>query len=67
MLHKQLTLQEPGCITFRVEQDEHDPCRFRVQETFVDRAAFDHHQQRTASSHWGRLTRNARREYEVTE
>ncbi|HCR96658.1 MULTISPECIES: putative quinol monooxygenase [Halomonas] len=65
--HRQLTLEEPGCITFKVTQDKTDPCRFDVYEEFIDRKAFEEHQQRVASSDWGKLTRNVKRHYDVFE
>lgn len=65
--HRQLTLEEPGCITFKVTQDKTDPCRFDVYEEFIDRTAFEQHQQRVASSDWGKLTRNVKRHYDVFE
>ncbi|MFG6667486.1 putative quinol monooxygenase [Halomonas sp. HNIBRBA4712] len=67
MRHRQQTLAEPGCIMFDVIQDQADPCRYNVFETFVDRTAFDHHQRRVANSEWGRPTRNAVRHYEIIE
>ncbi len=65
--HRALTLEEPGCMTFEVAQNSADPCRFDVYEEFVDRAAFERHQQRVANSDWGQLTRNVTRHYEVFE
>ncbi|MGP8290742.1 putative quinol monooxygenase [Vreelandella zhanjiangensis] len=65
--HHWLTLKEPGCITFEVTQDKIDPYRFNVYEEFVDRTAFEQHQQRVANSDWGRLTGNVKRHYEVFE
>lgn len=65
--HRQLTLEEPGCITFEVTQDKTNPYRFNVYEEFVDRAAFDQHQQRVSNSEWGKLTRNVERHYELFE
>ena len=65
--HRQLPLEEPGCITFKVTQDKTDPCRFDVYEEFIDRKAFEEHQQRVASSDWGKLTRNVKRHYDVFE
>lgn len=53
--HTQLTLEEPGCITFKVIQNKSDACRFDVYEEFIDRAAFEHHQQRVAGSKWGKV------------
>lgn len=40
--HIHLTRAEPGCISFEVSQTE-DPLIWRVEELFVDRAAFDFH------------------------
>ncbi|WP_236995640.1 putative quinol monooxygenase [Vreelandella populi] len=51
-----LTLEKPGCITFKVVQNKNDPCRFDVFEEFADQSAFEHHQWRVASSDWGKLT-----------
>lgn len=65
--HRQLTLEEPDCITFKVTQDKTAPCRFDVYEEFIDRKAFEEHQQRVASSDWGKLTRNVKRHYDVFE
>lgn len=65
--HRLLTLEEPGCITFKVSQDKTDPYHFNVYEEFVDRAAFEQHQQRVSNSDWGRLTRNVKRHYELFE
>ncbi|WP_018917359.1 putative quinol monooxygenase [Vreelandella zhanjiangensis] len=65
--HRQLTFEEPGCIMFEVTQDKADPYRFNVYEEFIDRTAFEQHQQRVANSDWGRLTGNVKRHYEVFE
>ncbi|WP_286087029.1 antibiotic biosynthesis monooxygenase [Halomonas sp. S3-1-1] len=62
-----MTREEPGCITFDVTQDITDTYRYNVHETFVDRAAFEYHQQRVARSEWGRLTCHAQRHYEIVE
>lgn len=65
--HIRLTLKEPGCMTFRVNQNDHNPLRFDVFEEFIDKAAFEHHQQRVKASHWGKLTANVVRHYEIFE
>nr|WP_319022818.1 hypothetical protein [Halomonas sp. S3-1-8] len=54
-------------MTFDVTQDITDTYRYNVHETFVDRAAFEYHQQRVARSEWGRLTCHAQRHYEIVE
>lgn len=64
--HIELTRAEPGCLVFDVMQDGDDQCRFDVYEEFVDKAAFETHQQRIADSDWGQVTHNVERHYEVT-
>nr|WP_237422100.1 antibiotic biosynthesis monooxygenase [Frigidibacter albus] len=61
--HVRLTLEEPGCLTFHVEQTE-DPLVWRVAETFTDAAAFDAHQARTRGSDWFRATNGIQREFQ---
>lgn len=63
--HLRLTRAEPGCISFDVTQTE-DPLIWRVEELFVDRAAFDFHQQRTRASEWFAATSAIPRDYEIT-
>jgi quinol monooxygenase YgiN len=62
--HIALTRQEPGCLDFAVERTT-DLLVWSVEECFADRAAFDAHQQRVASSAWGRLTAHIERRYAV--
>ena len=65
--HVRLTQKEPGCLSFRVTQNADNPLQFDVFEEFSDRAAFEHHQQRVKASHWGKITQNVTRHYEVFE
>ncbi|GLT19849.1 antibiotic biosynthesis monooxygenase [Vibrio zhanjiangensis] len=65
--HKRLTLEEGGCITFQVTEDPQNPLRFDVYEEFIDRAAFDYHQERVKASRWGNVTTNVQRYYELVE
>ena len=65
--HKRLTLEEPGCITFSVTENPENSLRFDVYEEFTDKVAFEQHQQRVKSSHWGKVTVNVERHYEVFE
>ncbi|MFM2483507.1 putative quinol monooxygenase [Celerinatantimonas yamalensis] len=65
--HKRLTLQEQGCITFSVTKNLNNPLRFDVFEEFVDKAAFEEHQQRVKNSYWGKVTANVERYYEIFE
>ncbi len=64
--HTRLTRQEPGCICFEVKPNQDNPLRFDVYEEFVDQAAFDLHQQRVKASHWGTVTVNVSRHYQIT-
>lgn len=60
--HKQLTLQEEGCLIFDVVQCQSNPSRFNVYEEFVDKSAFEAHQERVKSSYWGEVTVNVERQ-----
>lgn len=62
--HIALTLAEPGCLSFDVVPTESDGV-WRVSERFVDEAAFDAHQQRVATSTWGRETAGIERSYVI--
>lgn len=64
--HIALTLQEKGCLLFRVSQDDKDLNRFSVYEEFINQQAFDLHQLRVSRSKWGRITSNVERHYEIT-
>ncbi|WP_186171391.1 putative quinol monooxygenase [Vibrio chagasii] len=66
VVHKELTLAEPGCIVFRVSQSTLQPNRFEVYEEFTSREAFQAHQSRVRSSDWGKITKNVTRHYQVT-
>lgn len=63
--HKELTLQEPGCIVFKVEQRADDPLIFDVYEEYADQTSFEAHKARIASSTWGEVTKDVERHYEV--
>lgn len=65
--HIALTQAEPGNLTFNVNENPQNPLRFDVSETFTDRAAFDHHQKRTAASDWAKVTEGLQRSYEIEE
>ncbi|EDK30102.1 hypothetical protein VSWAT3_26716 [Vibrionales bacterium SWAT-3] len=67
VVHKELTLAEPGCIVFRVSQSTLQPKRFEVYEEFTSREAFQAHQSRVRSSDWGKITKNVTRHYQVTD
>jgi quinol monooxygenase YgiN len=63
--HVRLTRAEPGCLSFAVTQDAEDPCRWNVDESFRDAAAFDAHRARAAASAWGRMTAHLFRDIRV--
>ncbi|MDF5015048.1 antibiotic biosynthesis monooxygenase, partial [Vibrio parahaemolyticus] len=44
-----------------------NPFRFDVYEEFVDKASFKQHQERVQASHWGKVTANVKRQYEIFE
>lgn len=65
--HIALTRAEMGCRFFDVSSDQSIEGRFNVHEIFVDRAAFDLHQQRAGSSPWAEMTVGIERHYVVTD
>ncbi len=65
--HVRLTLAEPGCLNFTITPDAKDRCKFSIYEEFIDQAAFDHHQTRTARSDWAKITTNMQRFYSLME
>ena len=65
--HIDKTRAEEGCIRFEVTADPNNAARFNVLETFRDREAFEHHQNRTAASDWATVSSRATRHYDITE
>ncbi|MFI2566389.1 putative quinol monooxygenase [Paenarthrobacter sp. NPDC018779] len=63
--HIELTLAEPGCVSFRVNPTA-DPLVWQVDEVFHDAPAFRAHQARVAASAWGGATTEIERRYTVT-
>jgi len=63
-LHVSLTRAESGCESFEVSQTP-DPLVWQVDELFADEDAFARHQQRVATSVWGRETSGIERRYQV--
>lgn len=64
--HTKLTMEEVGCLTFKVTPDENNANKFSVYEEFIDQAAFDNHQVRVKSSSWGKVTRQVERHYKIS-
>lgn len=65
--HCQLTLTEPGCLVFKVDEDPNQAGKFDVYEEFDSQESFQRHQHRVAKSDWGRISKNAERFYSVEE
>ncbi|HIK76080.1 MAG TPA: antibiotic biosynthesis monooxygenase [Alcanivorax sp.] len=65
--HIDLSRQEKGCLKFEVTQSAEHKNIFTVYEEFVDKAAFQRHQERVRDSVWGRISANAERHYEMGE
>ncbi|MEZ8826978.1 putative quinol monooxygenase [Vibrio amylolyticus] len=65
--HIDLTRAEKGCLVFHVTPHEEDLYRYDVYEEFVDRLAFESHQNRVRTSEWGRVTENVERYYTLSE
>jgi len=65
--HIELTQKEKGCLVFRVSQDSESKNIFNVYEEFVNRDAFEKHQQRVKNSQWGKITKNVERHYQISE
>jgi quinol monooxygenase YgiN len=63
--HVGATRNEPGCLSFSVI--ETSPLVWRVDEAFVDRAAYEAHQARAAASEWSKATVQLVRNYKLTE
>lgn len=64
--HIRLSRAEPGCLSFTLQQTD-DPMVWQVDEAFTDRAAFEAHQTRTASSDWGQATKAIKRDFTLHE
>lgn len=63
-LHTELTRAEPGCEHFVVERTD-DPLVWSVSERFVNREAFDAHQEHVRISNWGQATAGIERDYVI--
>ncbi|REL35024.1 putative quinol monooxygenase [Thalassotalea euphylliae] len=65
--HIELTRAEPGCIVFNIEPAQQYANRFNVYEEFVDQAAFEQHQVRVKQPHWGKISQNVARHYQISD
>jgi quinol monooxygenase YgiN len=57
----------PAACPSTSTQDADDPCRWTVDETFVDAAAFEAHRARTRASGWPSVTSHMVRDIQVSE
>ena len=64
--HIRLSRAESGCLTFNVEPTD-NPLVWRLDESFVDKAAFKAHGDRMRSSVWFAATAGLARNFEVQE
>lgn len=64
--HIELSLAEPGCLSFDVSPCPNVEGRYLVAEAFVDQQAFDAHQTRTKASDWAMVTDGIPREYSIS-
>ncbi len=64
--HIRLSRAEPGCLTFNVSPSA-DPLVWVLDESFVDRAAFEAHRDRTRTSAWFAATGGLTRDFHVEE
>ena len=64
--HIALTLAEPGCISFEVNQSTITPGQFLLRADFVDQAAVDHHHARSRASAWAQATAGLDHHYSLT-
>ena len=62
--HIERTRAERGCVSFTVTPTS-DPLIWRVEERFSDQRVYELHQQRVASSEWGRATQGIERRYSI--
>ena len=61
--HVRLSLDEPGCLHFKLWQDE-DPLVWHLSELFVDADAFAAHGTRTKASEWGQESAGIGRDFQ---
>ena len=65
--HIRNTQSESGCLIFNVEQQKDNPNKFIVYEEFINKEAFEFHQERVRNSQWGKATRNVQRHYQIQD
>lgn len=65
--HMDATRAETGCLEFNVMQRTDEPSIFDVYEVYSERNALDRHQMRLKQTAWAEASRNAERDYCVSE
>ena len=63
--HIRLSNQEQDCTFFRIWQDEDEPLKFHVIESFKSQKAYNRHQARMKNSEWATVSSKASRHYDV--
>lgn len=63
--HIRLSRAEAGCLEFNVDQT--GPLIWQLDESFVDRAAFEAHQTRTRASEWYRAAVHLGRDFQISD
>ena len=64
--HIRLSRAEPGCLTFNVSQTA-NPLVWQVDETYINKAAFEAHQTRNSTSVWWAKSQGIARNFQITE
>ncbi|MGB8814216.1 MAG: antibiotic biosynthesis monooxygenase [Paracoccaceae bacterium] len=64
--HIRLSRAEPGCLSFTAVQTA-NPLVWQIDETFIDRPAFQAHQTRTRASAWYAASQHIPRAFTFTE
>lgn len=64
--HIALSRAEPGCLSFNAVQTA-DPMVWQVDETYIDKSAFEAHQTRNRASIWWKKSQNIVRDFKITE
>ena len=63
--HIRLSQQEEDCDFFRIWQDEDEPTKFHVMESFNSAKAYHRHQARMKNSEWALISHRAVRHYDI--
>lgn len=64
--HINLSRAEPGCISFDLIQTA-DRLVWQLDESYVDKAAFEAHQTRNRASIWWEMSQGLVRDFKITE